>query len=169
MAGTKFTMGIDLYLKNRDTCESDQDCITKVVQLYTNRSLSWHNIGNQEDAFADADFVLTNLDPKNTKSLYRRSHCYKLKLQYALAVQDLELLVSLDSKNPQAKKDLAELKKELKKESTTKIKEVELPATKKEAEPVIEEVTKTPAEMPPKAKVVNRTKLLDQDLVDQAA
>lgn len=39
-----------------------------------------------------------------------------------LAVKDLELLTSIDKKNPQAKKDLVELKTQLKKEKESGVK-----------------------------------------------
>ena len=79
MAATHFTEGIKIYQKNKDNCHSDKDLLTKVTQLYTNRALAMHSIGNQADAFTDSDYVLTTLDPKNTKALFRRSYCYKIK------------------------------------------------------------------------------------------
>jgi tetratricopeptide (TPR) repeat protein len=121
MAGSKFSEGINIFKQNQEMCMADKDAVLKITQLYTNRALAWHNIDNQEDAFKDADFVLTHLDPNNTKALFRRAHCYKLKSQFSLAVQDLEKLCQLDTKNPIAKKDLIELKTKLKQEKSNKI------------------------------------------------
>lgn len=36
--------------------------MTKVSQLYTNRSLAFHNLDQQEDAFHDAHYVIENID-----------------------------------------------------------------------------------------------------------
>ena len=170
MAGAKFTEGINLYKKNIDVCNGAKESITLVTNLYTNRALAWHNIDNQEDSFSDANFVLTNLDPKNTKALFRRAHCYKLKSQFALAVQDLELLCSIDAKNPVAKKDLVELKTKLRDEKTNKIQEVEVKSTPAyAATPVVTETAPPTEEAKAKKNVVNKTKLLDSDVIEKAA
>jgi hypothetical protein len=50
---------------------------TKATQLFTNRSLAMHQLGNAADAFADAEYVLVNLDTKNAKALFRRAQGYK--------------------------------------------------------------------------------------------
>lgn len=125
MAASKFTEGISIFQKHSEKVLNNADCLAKLTQLFTNRSLAWHSIGNQEDAFKDADYVIKNLEPKNTKALYRRSHCYKLKHQYTLAVSDLEIVCQIDPKNPVAKKDLIELKSKLHEEKQSKIKEVD--------------------------------------------
>lgn len=39
---TKFTEGIDIYLKDQETFRKDKDVKLKVTHLYTNRSLSYH-------------------------------------------------------------------------------------------------------------------------------
>ena len=79
MALSHFTEGVNLYKKYTDQIHADTDALTKITQIYTNRALAYHNIGSQEDAFEDSNYVLESLDPKNTKALFRRSHCYKLK------------------------------------------------------------------------------------------
>ena len=104
--------------------------------------------------------MIQNLEAKNTKALYRRAHCYKLKHQYALAVSDLELVCQIDTKNPVAKKELIELKSKLHEEKQTKIKEV---ASAPLSEPT--EITSSP----PKAKPAKQTKMLDKDTVEKAA
>ena len=62
MAGSKFTEGINLYNKHKQTCKADKDLMVKITQLYTNRALAWHSLGNQDDVLKDTDYVLENLD-----------------------------------------------------------------------------------------------------------
>jgi len=49
-------------MKNQSQCKKDKDIMTKVSQLYTNRSLAFHNLDQQEDAFHDAHYVIENID-----------------------------------------------------------------------------------------------------------
>ena len=42
----KFSEGIDMYLKDAKTFLTDRDVKLKVTQLYTNRSLSYHQMEN---------------------------------------------------------------------------------------------------------------------------
>jgi hypothetical protein len=51
-----------------------------------------HQLGNAADAFSDADYVLTNLDSKNAKALFRRAQGYKSQDKITLAIKDLEAL-----------------------------------------------------------------------------
>lgn len=37
----------------------------KITQLYTNRSLAFHNLDQQASALSDASYVLKNLDANN--------------------------------------------------------------------------------------------------------
>lgn len=110
--------------------------------------------------------MLTNLDAKNAKALFRRAHSYKQKHQLALAVQDLELLVSVDPKNQSAKKELVALKSQMKNESKSKIQEV--PQT----QPAKTEATETPKEetpAPTEKKEKPKAKKLAQETVEAAA
>lgn len=97
MAIAKFTEGINLYQKHSEPCLENEEVRAIVINLYTNRGLANHQIDNQVDCFNDVNYVLTAIDPNNTKALFRRAYCYKLKSQLSLAVADLELLVSLDN------------------------------------------------------------------------
>ena len=81
-----------------------------MTNLYTNRALANHQIDNQTDCFNDVNYVLTNIDPKNGKALFRRANCYKQKSQFALAVADLETIISAAPDNKQAQQELKELK-----------------------------------------------------------
>lgn len=74
-----FEGGINFYMKHQSQCKKDKDVMQKVTQLYTNRSLSFHNLDQQEDAFNDANYVVENIDACNTKALNRRAHYYRTK------------------------------------------------------------------------------------------
>jgi len=54
MAASKFTEGITLYEKHKEMIDYSKSCLLVVINLYTNRALAWHNIGNQADAMKDA-------------------------------------------------------------------------------------------------------------------
>lgn len=163
MAISKFTEGITLFLKYQEQCLENDEVRTIITNLYTNRGLAWHQIGNNDSVFSDVDFVLNNIDPKNTKALFRRAHCYKLKCQYQLAVNDLELLLTLDN-NQQAKKELKELKVKVEEEKKTKIQEVEVKSTPPPKEPVNEPVSEQK-----RAQTAQKTKQLDKDIIEKAA
>jgi hypothetical protein len=77
MAASKFTEGISIYKKHIEIVKGVSDLKTNVINLYTNRSLAMHKLGNSTDAFADADYVIENLDSKNAKALFRRAQGYK--------------------------------------------------------------------------------------------
>ena len=64
----------------------------KVTQIYTNRSLSYHQLKDQGKAFEDSDFVLKNLDPSNAKALFRRAIANKSFGKYEESVRDLQAL-----------------------------------------------------------------------------
>lgn len=64
----------------------------KVTQIYTNRSLSYHQLKDQAKAFEDSDFVLKNLDPSNAKALFRRAIANKSFGKYEESVRDLQAL-----------------------------------------------------------------------------
>jgi len=110
MAIAKFGEGIGLYQKNEALCAKDEDLMTKVAQLYTNRALSWHQLDNQVDVIKDCSYVLREIDAKNAKALFRRAHAYAAKERHFEAAQDLELLVKVEPSNKQAKKNLIEAK-----------------------------------------------------------
>ena len=57
--------------------------------MYTNRSLSYHQLNNQQKAFEDADHVLQYLDVANPKALFRRAIANKTFKKYDEAVRDL--------------------------------------------------------------------------------
>lgn len=81
MAIAKFTEGTTLYGKNTEVCKESVEIKTLVTQLFTNRALARHNLGDQENALKDADYVLEFLDKDNCKALFRRAHSYRSKGQ----------------------------------------------------------------------------------------
>jgi tetratricopeptide (TPR) repeat protein len=93
MSASKFGEGISLFHKHEAQCRKSADLLTKATQLYTNRCLSWHQLGNQSDAIKDATYVLDHIDSKNPKALYRRAHGYKSIGNLEKAIKDLEILV----------------------------------------------------------------------------
>ena len=50
-------------------------------------------VNEQDRCEADCTYVLTWLDEKNQKALFRRAHALKLRNEYVLAAQDLEKLI----------------------------------------------------------------------------
>ena len=56
----------------------NEDIKTKVIQLYTNRSLAFSYINQQASALGDANIVLNEFDAKNQKALMRRRYAYKI-------------------------------------------------------------------------------------------
>ena len=181
MAASKFTEGITLYEKHKDLADYSKSTLTVVTQLYTNRSLAWHQIGNQADAMKDACYVLDNLDGKNTKALFRRAAGLKLKGDFAGAIQDLERIIIIDPKSaPIARKELKELKPKVasttkaaetsqKPTSSSKIQEVSSETKKEEPKEELEVEEATFEEVQPKKKQGNMTKMLDEETVAQAA
>lgn len=176
MAATHFTEGIKLYKQHTDMVHENKELLTEVTKIYTNRALSWHSIDNQVDAMKDAEYVIKYLDANNTKALFRRANCYKLKHQYTLAVQDLALLAKLDPKNVAVRKDLDLLRSQLNAQKTNKIQEVEVKNTTPTPEPVAKKAPE-PADEDPALdtkqkkdkRVVNNTKLLDKEVIEKAS
>jgi len=146
--------------------------MVKITQLYTNRALAWHSLGNQEDVLSDTNYVLENLDASNSKALFRRAIAYKSKGQLAKASVDLEKLIKIEPKNPHAKKELLQIKTELK--NAPRIQEVDVtpkdssPAPKEES-PASPTKSEDEKESKSKSKVVNRTKILDTNTVEKAS
>lgn len=109
----KYSEGITLYEQYKDLCDGDAELKSRASHLYTNRGLTWHQLDNQDAVIKDCTYVLSFLDETNTKSLFRRSHSYKVKERYHEAVQDLVKLLELDPNNTLAKKELDSLQLKL--------------------------------------------------------
>lgn len=106
----KFSEGINLYLADPQTFKTDKDVKLKVTQLYTNRSLAHHQLADEASARADADHVLTNLDPANVKALNRRAVANKSLGNVEEAIRDFQALLKTNPGNvAEIKKDLDEL------------------------------------------------------------
>ena len=87
-----FSEGINQY-EAAGKPSTDEDLKTKAAQLYTNRSLAFHNLNQQSSAFNDANFVLEHLDTVNQKALFRRAHSFKTQGKWEEATRDLQLLM----------------------------------------------------------------------------
>jgi tetratricopeptide (TPR) repeat protein len=106
---------------------ADKDVKLKVTHLYTNRSLSHHQLSDNQKAFEDADHVLRYLDDKNVKALNRRATANKALGRVEDSIRDYQQLLKV---NPAGEKDInreiGELMKKLveqnkaKKEAATK-------------------------------------------------
>lgn len=181
MSASKFGEGISLFERNEVQCRASKELMTIVAQLYTNRSLSWHQLGNQGDAIKDASYVLAHIDAQNTKALFRRAHGYKTQGEIEKAIKDLEVLVQVEPANPQAKKEMIELKAKVRSgeapptkvdksapaKSTpgaSKIQDVDASAKEEELE-----TSETPFEEKVVKKKSGHTKTLDQNTVEKAA
>ena len=85
-----FSEAINLY--ESQNALSDDNVKLVVTQLLTNRSLAFHHLGQQNSAMSDATYVLTKLDDKNAKALFRRAHAYKTMNKWEEAARDLQVL-----------------------------------------------------------------------------
>ena len=132
-------------------------------------------MGDQKGAIKDASFVLAHIDAQNTKALFRRAHGYKTQGEIEKAIKDLEVLVKVEPSNPQAKKEMIELKAKVRTgevpltkiaksaPGASKIQEVDVSAKKEELE-----VAEASLEQPV-IKKSGHTKTLDKSTVEKAA
>lgn len=77
-----------MYLQDITTFKSDNSVKTKVVQLYTNRALSYHQLNEQDRVLEDSEYVLKNLDKENNKALFRRGVALKVQRKFEDASRD---------------------------------------------------------------------------------
>lgn len=78
-----------------------------IGQVYTNRALMHHNVGDQSSAARDSTYVLENLDAKNTKALNRRAYAARTNQKWDEAVKDYQELNKVTGGNQAAvQKDL---------------------------------------------------------------
>lgn len=107
-----FSEGVKLFEESGRPMEN-ADVKTVVTQIFTNRSLAFHSIDQQNSALADANFVIDNLDSLNAKALFRRIHAFKKMDSFELAVRDLETLVHRTADGKSFAKELEECRKQL--------------------------------------------------------
>jgi tetratricopeptide (TPR) repeat protein len=93
-AVASFTDAVDRYGKYKELIHATPSLLTLMTQCYTNRSLGWHKLNLQEKAYADADFVLTELDSDNMKALYRRGHAMGKSGRLEEAIADLQRVIA---------------------------------------------------------------------------
>lgn len=106
----KFSEAISIYQKNEKYCFVSKEVTTIITQCYTNRALGWHKLDNHKRVIEDSNYVLTKLDQKNPKALFRRAFAYKATGQVDLAIKDYEIVVQT-APSKEAFADLNELKK----------------------------------------------------------
>lgn len=100
-----YTEAISLYQKEK--CPRSGELDTLIGQVYTNRALMHHNVGDQSSAARDSTYVLENLDAKNTKALNRRAYAARTNQKWDEAVKDYQELNKVTGSNqPAVMKDL---------------------------------------------------------------
>lgn len=93
---------------------ADKDVKLKVTHLYTNRSLSHHQLGDHQKAFDDADHVLRFLDDKNVKALNRRATANKALGRIEESIRDYQVLLKVNpAGEKEINKEVGELMKKL--------------------------------------------------------
>lgn len=102
-----FSEGVKLFEEQGKPIEN-LEVKTVITQIFTNRSLAFHSIDQQNSALSDANYVIEHLDSLNAKALFRRVHAFKKVEKYAEAVKDLETLVNKTTDGKQFAKDLSE-------------------------------------------------------------
>lgn len=60
---SSFSKGVDIASKAPDYALNHEGFKLRLTQLFTNRCLCHHHLGNQDAVIADASYVLTHLDP----------------------------------------------------------------------------------------------------------
>lgn len=82
-----------------------------ICQLYTNRSLCNYMLKNHENAIADADAVIRDLDPKNAKAYFRKGLSLAKLGKNGKAIVELQQAIKLEPSNDLYIKELNALKK----------------------------------------------------------
>lgn len=127
---SKFTEGVEMYLKDKDTFIKDKDLRLKITQIYTNKALSYHQLGDQLRALEDADHVLKVLDQGNGKALFRRAIANKSFKKYEEAVKDLQVVFKQDQTKKDIKLELEECQRLLQEQQKQKKEEALKPKQK---------------------------------------
>jgi len=82
-----------------------------ICQLYTNRSLCYFTLEKHENAIADADAVIRDLDPKNAKAYFRKGLSLAQLGKFGKAIVELQQAVKLEPSNDLFAKELSALRK----------------------------------------------------------
>eukprot|EP00826_Nyctotherus_ovalis_P026661 TRINITY_DN2080_c0_g2_i3.p1 TRINITY_DN2080_c0_g2~~TRINITY_DN2080_c0_g2_i3.p1 ORF type:complete len:146 (+),score=48.78 TRINITY_DN2080_c0_g2_i3:48-440(+) len=82
-----------------------------ISQLYTNRSLCYYMLERHENAIADADAVIKNLDPKNAKAYFRKGLSLGKLGKHGKAIVELQQAAKLEPSNDLYTKELNAAKK----------------------------------------------------------
>jgi tetratricopeptide (TPR) repeat protein len=94
-----YTKAINLYLHFISTHripKAEHALWLKITQCYTNRCLCNHHLGDPTSILEDADYVLSQLDKRNQKALFRRKEVYKQQQKWSDCLRDLDLLLQIE-------------------------------------------------------------------------
>lgn len=90
-----FEAGIALCQKNAKDGQLDQDFRKTLLNAYLNRSLTYFNLGQYENAAKDHSEYL-KVDPTNANIYYERGLCYRILSKWDLAIADLNQAIKMD-------------------------------------------------------------------------
>lgn len=84
-----------------------------LISFYNNRAMTLYKQNNYKDTIASCNKSLA-FDQKNIKSLFRRACSYNRMSRYEESKEDLLAIIQLDATNSAAKKELADVNKNIK-------------------------------------------------------
>lgn len=88
-----------------------KDKLVTACQLFTNRSLCYYQLNNDQAAIEDSEYVISNLDPKNAKAFFRKGMSLVRMGQQAKAIEALQQAVKLEPATELYSNELANAKK----------------------------------------------------------
>ena len=111
----EFSAGIDTFRLSVDPkvikSMDNKSKLATICQLYTNRSLCYFSLNQHDKAIEDADYVATNLDPKNAKAFFRKGLSLAKMGKTQDAIAELQRAVKLEPGNELYTNELASLRK----------------------------------------------------------
>ena len=94
---------------------SNKSRVATICQLFTNRSLCYFSINEHEKAIEDADYVISNIDPKNAKAYFRKGVSLSKLGKNDKAIVELLQASKLEPGNDLYAKELKSLREAMKK------------------------------------------------------
>jgi tetratricopeptide (TPR) repeat protein len=109
----EFNNGINLIKENIEVYQLQKSMFKEVfTALYTNKCLANSKMNDKDDEIIeDTNYVLTSIDEKNLKALFRRAVAYKNKKRFKESIKDLQVVIDMDANNKNAKDELVIVKK----------------------------------------------------------
>ena len=163
-----FTKGINLFIEKCNTDNynyTPKDLLQIIGQLYTNRALCYHMLGQHEKVVEDTSFVITKVDSKSAKAYYRRGVALFNIGDNEKALGDLQQASGIDPNNALIKGELKKVLdlviEERKKKSKTE--------TKKETKKIIEEISSTTKPTVTQTKEEVKKKKITEEQISKAA